>query len=142
MVNPFKVCALLLEECGTAANLFDSNWTIPLPAGPDPHRIDVENRTPKLFDKTMSVLQISDLHFDWGYTPGAEVDCAFPICCQMNSSGWMSNSTTTIKQKAGYWGSIGKCDLPAWTVRNMLKHIKETHKVHQAFSFFFEFFVI
>lgn len=30
---------------------------------------------------------------------------------------------------AGFWGTIGKCDIPYRTMENMLKHISDTQHV-------------
>ncbi|KIH61196.1 hypothetical protein ANCDUO_08538, partial [Ancylostoma duodenale] len=33
------------------------------------------------------------------------------------------------RKAAGYWGTVGKCDIPYWTLKNMLEHINATHEI-------------
>ena len=60
--------------------------------------------------RTLKVVHISDLHPDLYYAEGSPVDCTEPVCCRANVPA-KANST----RKAGYWGSIGVCDLPLQT---------------------------
>lgn len=66
--------------------------------------------------KTLKIVHISDLHPDLFYAEGSPVDCTEPVCCRANVPV-KGNST----RKAGYWGSIGKCDLPLQTFDVFLK---------------------
>ena len=54
------------------------------------------------------------------YDVGAPADCTEPVCCRNNVTA-KGNST----KKAGYWGSLAKCDLPIQTFDLFLKDIKK-----------------
>ncbi|TKR96369.1 hypothetical protein L596_010399 [Steinernema carpocapsae] len=114
--KPDQLCGLITNNCGESYNPFRANWTITLPAEiPDsrpasPYPTDTQ--------KVLRVLQLSDLHFDLSYIPGSEADCGLPICCQLNASA--------TKRPAGYWGTVGACDLPPWTIENMFQHLNAT----------------
>ena len=125
-----------MNECGTPHNPFNSNWTIPLPPKPrrNPYirRDDSPGLTTNQGKQTFRVLQISDLHFDIFYQPGSESLCLSPICCQADSTNMHQRNPKTrnhVIKPAGYWGTIGKCDVPYWTIENMLQHINKTEKV-------------
>lgn len=64
-------------------------------------------------------MHISDLHPDLFYTEGSPVDCTEPVCCRNNVTS-KPNST----RKAGYWGSIGSCDLPIQTFDVFLDEVR------------------
>lgn len=64
------------------------------------------------------------MHMDLSYDITSEAkDCGNFVCCTNTSGEAQSDSS-----RAGYWGSY-KCNLPVWTVHNMLEHIKEEHAV-------------
>lgn len=67
----------------------------------------------------MKIMHISDLHPDLFYTPGTAVECTEPVCCRPNVTA-KGNST----KKAGYWGSIGTCDLPLQAFELFLKDLE------------------
>ncbi|CAG9315260.1 unnamed protein product [Blepharisma stoltei] len=67
---------------------------------------------PQTGNETFFVLQVTDMHIDFFYQPGSEVDCNYPLCCR---SG---NGT------AGYWGSRASCDTPPQTAIAFLEQIK------------------
>ncbi|KAK0423677.1 hypothetical protein QR680_008272 [Steinernema hermaphroditum] len=115
--EPRQLCGLITSDCGESYNPFQANWSIPLP--PIPKHPIAETIYPTTAPKTLRVLQISDLHFDMKYTPGAEADCGLPICCQHVPEG-------QAKSPAGFWGIIAACDLPHWTIENMFQHLNET----------------
>lgn len=70
--------------------------------------------------RSLKIVHISDLHPDLYYTEGFPVDCTEPVCCRSNSTA-KGNST----KKAGYWGSIGSCDLPIQTFDIFLGEIQK-----------------
>lgn len=51
------------------------------------------------------------------YDVGSAADCKEPLCCRNNSG-----SPNLSRRKAGHWGTYGKCDLPLWTVENLLEN--------------------
>ncbi|CAG9331832.1 unnamed protein product [Blepharisma stoltei] len=72
---------------------------------------------PETGDKTFMVLQVTDIHVDFFYIPGSDASCNSPLCCR-NGTG-----------NAGYWGTLGKCDVPSQTVEIFLKQVKEMENI-------------
>ena len=70
--------------------------------------------------KTLKIMHISDLHPDLFYTPGSIVDCTEPVCCRANVTAKSPNGKV-----AGYWGSVGDCDLPLQTFDLFLKDLSK-----------------
>ncbi|KAI0218479.1 hypothetical protein L0F63_005459, partial [Massospora cicadina] len=65
----------------------------------------------------LRILQLSDIHVDYGYTPGSEADCGLPICCQLSSTH------KDRKRSAGVWGDYN-CDLAPSMLNSMLDYIQ------------------
>jgi len=113
-----QVCAAFLGKgCGAWEEIND--WTVELPAVPKP---PVEEPVlPPEGSPSRKILHMTDVHIDLSYVIGGESDCGLPMCCG-NSSGFASSEDTA----AGYWGDY-QCDIPVWTVRHMMEHIKAEH---------------
>uniref|UniRef100_A0AC35U4T5 Sphingomyelin phosphodiesterase n=1 Tax=Rhabditophanes sp. KR3021 TaxID=114890 RepID=A0AC35U4T5_9BILA len=127
LVTPDTLCGLFINECGDPKNPFNANWEIDLPEKSDSRqasRLISSNKIGRGEAKTMKVLQLSDLHFDLLYEPGTESKCTDPICCHRKSK---PKSGKKIKKPAGYWGTLGDCDLPIWTIEAMFEDIVKTH---------------
>ena len=60
---------------------------------------------------------ITDLHVDYNYHPGASNVCAKDVCCRFDSGQARTPETKALK-----WGDY-KCDLPSYTLDNMLDFI-------------------
>ena len=75
--------------------------------------------TPK---KVLKAVQVTDIHVDYKYTVGADAQCNNYLCCRPESG-----FPTEPEKQAKYWGSF-KCDVPPYTVQNMLEFIKEEIK--------------
>uniref|UniRef100_A0A183CGW4 Sphingomyelin phosphodiesterase n=1 Tax=Globodera pallida TaxID=36090 RepID=A0A183CGW4_GLOPA len=134
-LSPGQLCALLVANCGTPADPFNTNWLVPLPPKSTknvrPSSVDAAAKRTNLFPpaRPLRILQLSDLHFDSQYTPGAEADCAEPVCCLNRSSAHQGQSSSaTIRKPAGKWGTLANCDIPLQTVQNMLEHIERTQQ--------------
>ena len=68
--------------------------------------------------KTYRVLQLSDVHVDPFYDPGASSDCTEPLCCRVTSADG--------KGKAGYWGDYNNCDAPDYTIERLMSYINRS----------------
>jgi len=62
---------------------------------------------------------LSDIHIDYDYTEGANNDCGRPLCCRSDSGIAKEDA-----KRAGKWGDYN-CDIPSWTLDNMLSYIKD-----------------
>jgi sphingomyelin phosphodiesterase len=112
-----EVCAAVLGKgCGAWEEI--NNWTVDLPE----LKPEVENPVaPPEGTPVKKILHITDLHLDLTYTVGNNAECDLPMCCG-NTSGIAPNPDSA----AGYWGSY-LCDVPQWTFKHILEHIKEAH---------------
>ncbi|CAD5229144.1 unnamed protein product [Bursaphelenchus okinawaensis] len=118
--KPAHLCGLLLPDCDKEDNPLYSNWTIPIPGGKPPKRR--EHPPENSNGPTLKVLHITDIHVDLDYAVGTESDCGEPQCCR-----WPKQRVDKIKKPAGYWGSVGNCDIPLWTVEDMLRSASTQH---------------
>lgn len=73
----------------------------------------------------LTILQLTDIHYDPEYKVGSLAFCKEPLCCRSKSSGNESSDETT---KAGYWSDYNNCDAPLHMIENALDHIREKHK--------------
>ena len=100
---------------------------------------------------TIRILQLSDIHIDFEYQPGALAECGQPLCCRNSSTikrGDVKSSSN--ETSSGYWGDYRNCgiymiinfnesirnfkqnndlDVPLWTVENMFDHISKNEDV-------------
>nr|CDJ93171.1 Metallophosphoesterase domain containing protein [Haemonchus contortus] len=126
--SPSEICGLILNECSDPDDPDESGWTVALPPKPTKEIKALLDKKKAQFaqppvpgQRYFRVLQLSDMHVDFEYEPGSEAECDLPICCRP--------STGTPQKPAGYWGTVGRCDIPYRTLRNMLEHIKSTHEI-------------
>ncbi|CAI2344152.1 unnamed protein product [Caenorhabditis sp. 36 PRJEB53466] len=118
--SPSQICGILLPDCADPTDPSEAGWQIALPPKPNRKRVTKKKSRADSF-QNLNVLQLTDLHVDFGYNYPSEADCDDPVCCR--------KSVADPKKAAGYWGSVGKCDIPFWTVENMLSHINKTHTI-------------
>uniref|UniRef100_A0AAF5I0N5 Sphingomyelin phosphodiesterase n=1 Tax=Strongyloides stercoralis TaxID=6248 RepID=A0AAF5I0N5_STRER len=131
LVTPDLLCGLFIDECGDPKNPFNGHWEIKLPPKYEGEKSEMvrSNKIPKTEATTFKVLQLTDLHFDLQYKPGTEVKCKEPICChETSNTNSRKKRIRKVKQPAGFWGSIGACDLPFWTIDAMFEDIFNNHK--------------
>ncbi|XP_049527023.1 sphingomyelin phosphodiesterase isoform X6 [Dermacentor silvarum] len=115
-----QVCGSVLgEDCGGQATF---KWTIALPGTEKPVPVPP---SPKPGAPTLRFLHITDVHVDLRYSVGSRADCLEPLCCREENG----KANRLGNNAAGYWGSLRKCDLPARTLENMLKTVRDNLKV-------------
>ncbi|CEF68052.1 Sphingomyelin phosphodiesterase [Strongyloides ratti] len=131
LVSPDLLCGLFIDECGDPKNPFNGNWEIKLPPKYEKEKSEMlkSNKIPKTQATIFKVLQLSDLHFDLLYKPDSEVDCNEPICCHdIHKINKRRKRIKKVKKPAGYWGSVGNCDLPFWTIDAIFEDISKNHE--------------
>ncbi|KHN76208.1 Sphingomyelin phosphodiesterase 1 [Toxocara canis] len=117
--QPDRLCGLFVDGCGDPFSPFGS-WNVSIP----PKAAGTEYPMyPPIRKENLRVLQLSDLHFDMNYTPGAVANCGSPLCCQPDSV-----TNESMKIGAGYWGTQAACDVPYWTIDHMLQNLNKTQK--------------
>ena len=118
--SPEQICGFMFSEaCKNKYNPFHE-WKSLVPPGKPSHRVPVPSGKPS--GSPLTVLHISDTHFDHLYKEGSNAVCGEPMCCR-ESSGLVEK----VEDKAGYWGDFRKCDTPLRTIEAMYKHIAATH---------------
>ncbi|XP_012271398.1 sphingomyelin phosphodiesterase-like [Orussus abietinus] len=111
------ICGVILQtkSCTTANSEFE--WSVNIASGSA--KVIQKERS----DRTVKILQITDVHYDPSYEPRGNADCDEPICCRQGQ-----NKTNTSGLTAGYWGDYHYCDTPWHAVTDVLDHIKDVHK--------------
>lgn len=124
------VCKLLLN---------DGNCVLPYNDNKLEFTIDVDDSKADEFTKSnessnnssepLTIIHISDIHFDPKYTTAAFADCDEPACCR---------ETDDINEEdpgslAGPWGDYRSCDTPWSAIVNAFHQITKQHSV----TFFF-----
>jgi sphingomyelin phosphodiesterase len=66
------------------------------------------------------MLHVSDIHIDSLYEEGSKGRCSDPLCCRSGSSYG--------EDRAGYWGYLGKCDIPLRTVDAFTRQVVQDIK--------------
>ena len=74
------------------------------------------------------VLHLTDIHIDQFYEIGSDAHCGQLICCRKESG-----APKTPADAAGYWGSVGDCDIPVHTADQAFKWIKDN--IYEDFDF-------
>ncbi|KAK9869167.1 hypothetical protein WA026_002916 [Henosepilachna vigintioctopunctata] len=116
-VTPEKICTLRMGP--TCHNQFKYlNWTISIPDKP----VTVPKKIAQQNDRNLRVLQLSDLHLDPLYTPGARSKCGEPICCQIDQM-----PVNPDEETCGIWGDYEEADTPRKTFEDVLRQTR-THK--------------
>lgn len=110
---------LMLDSCPLPEQLVDnidlSNWWPPKPA------TAVE---PSSSGRTFRVLHLSDIHFQRGYTEGAEAECGNAMCCRKGTFPQLTRSSRP-SMPAPPMGHY-HCDTPEKLMHSSLNHITAT----------------
>jgi len=115
-----EMCGFMFGEgCGNPT-IAQHEWKLNLP----PNASLLNPHVANLKSKPLTVLHLSDTHWDPDYLEGAMADCGDPLCCRRESGVAYSES-----QKAGRWGDYRKCDTPLRTIEAMYKHIAMHHSI-------------
>ena len=119
------MCAILLNDgCGTweMVNDWHTNVSIydrPLPITPE---------MPPLAGLGKSkILHLSDMHLDLTYLAGSTGEGCDQIMCCTDRSQFPANAS--VNQVAGDWGTLGPCNMPEDTFRDMLEQIVANHNI-------------
>ncbi|GLV41289.1 uncharacterized protein CBL_04813 [Carabus blaptoides fortunei] len=118
-LTPAKICGTIAQPFGCALPANDGNWTVALPPGLE--KPLAQNNYAAKEDKPISILQITDIHYDDIYVPGSNALCGEPLCCAANQG-----EPATSEARAGFWGDYRNCDMPWHSVLNLMKQLS-TH---------------
>lgn len=83
--------------------------------------------------QNLTVIHLTDIHYDSKYQQGAFADCEEHACCReiddVNEIDPSSN--------AGHWGDYRSCDTPLNAIRDAFQQIRREHSVNFITSHFF-----
>jgi len=117
--TPEQMCGFMFgEACNNPENL-DHEWR---PWVPPRGSVVEAKQVIKYNGKSISILHISDTHFDHLYKEGSNAECGEPMCCREDSG-----ELRREEDRAGYWGDFRKCDTPLRTIEEMYRHIAVSH---------------
>ncbi|KAH3667526.1 hypothetical protein OGAPHI_003175 [Ogataea philodendri] len=68
----------------------------------------------------LTILHISDIHYDPAYSIGSEADCGYPLCCEERTQ-----TSSTVKAPATKYGAY-LCDSPIDLVKSFGEYLEST----------------
>lgn len=74
--------------------------------------------------ESLTIIQITDIHYDPQYAEGSRADCELYACCRDDA-----NSSSASTKTAGRWGDYHHCDTPWRAVVDVFEKIKKTFSV-------------
>lgn len=74
-------------------------------------------------EKDITILQLTDIHYDPLYVPGSLADCEEALCCRRGLG-----EVEDVSRQAGYWTDYRDCDTPKHMIEDSYIHINEEHK--------------
>nr|XP_036224039.1 sphingomyelin phosphodiesterase isoform X2 [Bactrocera oleae] len=113
-------CSLFMQFNFCNVQNADYNWTLTIDGG-GAAVMAPKSDLPAKNGNELKILQLTDIHYDPLYVPGALAECDEPQCCQRHVGN------TTSDKAAGYWGDYRGCDAPWHMIDDALNHIKNTH---------------
>lgn len=99
----------------------DYNWSVEVDATKGPMTAP-KSSVPKKTDKDLTVVQITDIHYDPDYKVDSLADCEEPLCCRVTPASGISDEA-----KAGYWSDYRGCDSPLYMVEDAFDNVKKNH---------------
>lgn len=127
-LTPEIVCAIVLQSahCYTDVDLSDYEYSIDIdPNRPALHSSKDSTRPPTVNDLT--IVHITDPHYDQNYQIGSWADCPETSCCRSDQPV-PSNQSGDASIVAGRWGDYRKCDSSLEIVDNVYSQIRLQHQ--------------
>jgi len=81
----------------------------------------------------LTIVHLSDIHYEPMYLPGGNAECDAPMCCR-SDQGLPSRP----EAEAGYWGAY-TCDAPWNVFDDTMKQIKKAHPVKKKYIYIYAF---
>ncbi|KAL7639245.1 UNVERIFIED_CONTAM: hypothetical protein RMT77_009733 [Armadillidium vulgare] len=115
------ICGMVFQNRGCTTSNPERIWKVTLPNTTKP-TVD----EPPLYgteNPTLKVLHLADTHFDPKYSPGANITCDQMYLCCREGSGTPEDPN----DGAGFWGSMGNCDIPRWSLEALYQYISDNN---------------
>lgn len=71
----------------------------------------------------LTIVQITDVHYDPYYNPGGNAVCHMGACCRRNQG-----PPKDAASAAGHWGDYRACDSPWEAIVDIIKHVKSKYE--------------
>ncbi|XP_059620637.1 sphingomyelin phosphodiesterase-like [Phlebotomus argentipes] len=117
---PDRICGILYQSfnCGSIEDLYEEfPVTFQRPTHP---RNTSSKATPahNHSDRNLTILHLTDFHYDPLYAVGSAGNCKEGICCR---------GDRVAHDGAGFWGDYRGCDSPWHTLKNVVQEIKRRY---------------
>lgn len=131
------ICKIILDQgrcsrppIGTAAKNLD--FTVNIDGRNSGRKKSLESAADVIIDESsratqgesLTIVQITDIHYDPSYAEGSPVECGVYACCRN-----VNNAPSGSSKTAGRWGDYHKCDTPWRAIVNAFEKIKNTFNV-------------
>ena len=73
----------------------------------------------------LTIVQMTDIHYQPTYLPGGNAECDAPMCCRSDQG-----QPPRPEAAAGYWGAF-TCDAPWNIFDDTMKQINKSHPVRK-----------
>lgn len=119
-ILPDRICGITYQsfDCGSIEDLYEEfpvTFLQPTPAkNVSSKATPIHNRN----DKNLTILHLTDFHYDPYYAVGSNGNCKEGICCR---------GTPVDTDGAGFWGDYRGCDSPWHTLENVVEEIKRRY---------------
>ncbi|XP_049773535.1 sphingomyelin phosphodiesterase-like isoform X2 [Schistocerca cancellata] len=107
-----QICSVLLQDLDCAETEPPYEWTVDIDLGEKPQYVPPSDPAE---GEVLTVLHITDAHYDPMYSPGGMAACDEPTCCRSDQG-----QPPDAASAAGYWGDYRDCDMPWHSVVSML----------------------
>ncbi|GAB0097653.1 Sphingomyelin phosphodiesterase [Sergentomyia squamirostris] len=118
------LCAFVFQNLNCAADMSSFEWTVNVNANKPPLSGDKDTSVGR-GPNDISIVHISDPHYDPNYLEGTHAVCGEPVCCRSDQP---LPPGSPAEERAGYWGDLRDCDSPFRAVQNAFQHIRSQHQ--------------
>ncbi|KAI5712622.1 hypothetical protein M8J75_009930 [Diaphorina citri] len=123
-LTPERVCGTVLENSNCSVkNGPQVDWQVDTNYGTKVDRITAPSESRYLASgDEISIIQLTDIHYDPKYLAGKTAHCIAPLCCRVDQPNASSETDRATK-----YGHYDNCDMPLDVIRSALEQIKK-HK--------------
>ncbi|GAB0097654.1 Sphingomyelin phosphodiesterase [Sergentomyia squamirostris] len=116
-ILPDRICGIVYQsfDCGSVEDLY-SEFPVKFPEVVIPSNVSSKaTPTHNHANHNLTILHLTDFHYDPLYAVGSRGDCQEGICCR---------GPSVAEKGAGFWGDYRGCDSPWHTLQNVVDEIK------------------
>uniref|UniRef100_A0A8D9E2E7 Sphingomyelin phosphodiesterase n=2 Tax=Cacopsylla melanoneura TaxID=428564 RepID=A0A8D9E2E7_9HEMI len=127
-LNPDKICGTVLENANCSVkNGPQVEWSLEMDYGTKEDRISVRSES-RAEAGEISIVQITDIHYDPEYEAGRTASCSEPLCCR----NYQPNASSRADRATKY-GHYNYCDMPLDVVRSALESIRKQKNISMVY---------